>query len=146
MKNKKIILLLIILGIFMAANIVSAIEYTSLKNPTNFKTFDNFGVSEKETDGRVKLTVVPVKEDTIKYITGNGEKSEDNIYKYTDFGYSPKDEKFGYDGYTEVVDLDGEQYVVSVLFDSNMSPSEEVEFLDAIKEFNKLNNLKPIAI
>lgn len=130
----------------MAANIVCAAEYTSLKTPADFKKFDTFGVSQKETDDRVELTIVPVKDDTIKYITGNGEKSEDNIYKYVDFGYSAKDEKFGYEGYTEVVDLDGEQFVVSVLFESKMSPSEEKEFLDAITEFNKLNNLTPIEL
>lgn len=48
--------------------------------------------------------------------------------------------------YTEVVDIEDEQYVVSVLFDSKMSPSEEIEFLDVLTEFNKLNNLKPVAV
>ena len=143
--NKKIVIL-IILGIFLTASTVSAIEYTSLKNPTDFKAFDNTGLSTKETDGRVELTIVPVNENSIKYITGNGEKIENNIYKYTDFGYSEKHAKFGYEGYVEVVDIDGEQYVVSVLFESKMSPSEEKEFLDVLTEFNKLNNLEPIEI
>lgn len=146
MVNKKIILLLIMFGIFMAANIVCAVDYTSLKNPKDFKAFDSSGVAEKETDGRVQLSVVPINDDAIKYMTGNGEKSQDNIYKYTDFGYSPKDGKFGYDGYSEVIEIDGEQYIASVLFESNMSPSEEIEFLDALNEFNKLNNVKPIAV
>ena len=130
----------------MSANIVCAVDYTSLKTPENFKDFDTSGVSEKETDGRVQLTVVPINDDTIKYMAANGEKIEDNIYKYVDFGYSAKEGKFGYEGYTEVVEIDGEKYVVSVLFDSKMSPSEENEFLDALKEFNKLNNLKPIEV
>ena len=85
MKHEKLILLLIILGIFMSASIVCAVDYTSLKNPKDFKAFDKTGVSEKETDGRVKLTVVPINDDTIKYMTGNGEKNDDNIYKYVDF-------------------------------------------------------------
>ena len=138
--------MLVILGIFISASTVCAMEYTSLKNPKNFKAFDNNGLSTKETDGRVELTIVPVNENSIKYITGNGEKIENNIYKYQGFGYSEKHAKFGYEGYTEVVDLDGEQYVVSVLFESKMSPGEEKEFLNVITEFNKLNNLKPIAI
>ena len=146
MENKKIILLLVMLGIFMSANIVCAVDYTSLKNPENFKAFDSTGVSEKDTDGRVQLTVVPVNDDAIKYMTGNGDKSDDNIYKYVDFGYSAKDDKFGYKGYTEVVELDGEQYIVSVLFESQMSPSEEIEFLDVLTDFNELNNLEPIAV
>lgn len=143
---KKLLIIIIILGIFISASTVCAVEYTSLKNPKNFKAFDKDGVSEKETDGRVKLTVVPINENTTKYITGNGEKLDDNIYKYVDFGYSAKDNKFGYEGYTEIVELDGEQYVVSVLFDSKMSPSEEKEFLETITEFNKLNNIQPIAL
>ena len=121
-------------------------ETADLASPKDFKSFDKTGVYEKETDGRVKLTVVPINDNTIKYMTGNGEKNDDNIYKYVDFGYSAKDDKFGYEGYTEVVDIDGEQYVVSVLFDSKMSPSEEKEFLDVLTEFNKLNNLKPVAV
>ena len=135
-----------ILLIFLVIGTVSAIEYTSLKNPKNFKAFDTFGVSEKETDGRVQLTVVPVNDDAIKYMTGNGDKSQDNIYKYTDFGYSAKDGKFGYEGYTEVVEIDGEKYIVSVLFESKMSPGEEKEFLNALTEFNKLNNLSPLEV
>ena len=146
MKHKKIILLLIILGIFITVNIASAVDYTTLKNPTDFKAFDNTGLSEKETDGRVQLTIVPNNDTITKYITGNGEKIEDNIYKYTDFGYSAKDNKFGYEGYTEVVNIDDEQYVVSVLFESKMSPGEEKEFLNALTEFNKLNNLEPVEI
>lgn len=146
MKHKKIIILLLLLGVFMCANVVCAADYTTLKNPKNFKAFDSNGTSEKETDGRVQLTVVPVKGDTIKYITGNGEKVDNNIYKYVGFGYNAKEDKFGYEGYTEVVEIDGGQYVVSVLFDSKMSPSEEKEFLDVINEFNTLNNLKPVAV
>ena len=143
--NKKIIIL-ILLAVFLTASTVSAIEYTSLKNPTNFKAFDNTGLSTKETDGRIELTVVPVNENSIKYITGNGEKIDNNIYKYTDFGYSEKHAKFGYEGYAEVVEIDGEQYVVNILFESKMSPGEEKEFLNALTEFNKLNNLTPVAI
>lgn len=143
---KKIFLILIILGIFVTASTVCAVEYTSLKTPKNFKAFDTFGVSEKETDGRVQLTVVPINDTAVKYMTSNGDKSQDNIYKYTGFGYSPKDGKFGYEGYSEVVEIDGEQYIASVLFESKMSKSEESEFLNALTEFNSLNNLKPVAV
>jgi hypothetical protein len=143
MKTKFMIILLLLI---FTIGTVSAIEYTSLKTPDNFKDFDTFGVSEKETDNRVKLTVVPVEDDTIKYMTGNGQESQDHIFKYVDFGYSALDHKFGYEGYTEVVELDGEQFVVSVLFDSKMSPSEEKEFLTALTDFNKLNKVEPVAL
>lgn len=36
--------------------------------------------------------------------------------------------------------------MVSINQDSKLSPSEENGFLDDLKEFNKLNNLKPIEI
>lgn len=144
--NKKLILLLIVLVVFTSASLVSAIDYTTLKNPDNFKAFDNTGVSEKETDGRVQLSVVPVNDKAISYITGNGEKSDDNIYKYVDMGYSAKDDKFGYEGYTEVIEIDGEQFIVSVLFDSKMSPSEEKEFLNALTQFNEKNKFDPVQL
>ena len=143
---RKIFLILIILGIFITATTVCAVEYNSLKTPKNFKAFDTFGVSEKETDGRVQLTVVPINDTAVKYMTGNGDKSQDNIYKYTGFGYSPKDGKLGYEGYSEVIEIDGEQYIASVLFESKMSKSEESEFLNALTEFNSLNNLKPLEV
>lgn len=143
MKTRFMIILLLLI---FTIGTVSAIEYTSLKTPDNFKDFDTFGVSEKETDGRVQLTVVPVEDDAVKYMKSNGDESQDHIFKYTDFGYSAKDHKFGYDGYTEVVELDGERFVVSVLFDSQMSPSEEREFLTALTDFNRLNNVSPVAL
>ena len=138
--------MIILLLLIFTIGTVSAIEYTSLKTPDNFKDFDTFGVSEKETDGRVKLTVVPVEDDAVKYMKSNGDESQDHIFKYTDFGYSAKDHKMGYEGYTEVVELDGEQFVVSVLFDSQMSPSEEREFLTALTDFNRLNNVSPVEV
>ena len=138
--------MIILLLLIFTIGTVTAIEYTSLKTPDNFKDFDTFGVSEKETDGRVQLTVVPVEDDAVKYMKSNGDESQDHIFKYTDFGYSAKDHKMGYEGYTEVVELDGEQYVVSVLFDSQMSPSEEREFLTALTDFNRLNNVSPVAL
>ena len=143
MKGKILIGLLLM---FLIIGTACAVEYTSLKNPKDFKAFDTFGVSEKETDGRVQLTVVPINDDAVKYMKANGLESQDHIFKYTDFGYSAKDGKFGYEGYTEVADINGEQCVVSVLFDSKMSPSEEKEFLNALTEFNELNNLTPIEI
>ena len=138
--------MIILLLLIFTIGTVSAIEYTSLKTPDNFKDFDTFGVSEKETDGRVKLTVVPVEDDAVKYMKSNGDESQDHIFKYTDFGYSAKDHKMGYEGYTEVVELDGGQFVVSVLFDSQMSPSEEREFLTALTDFNRLNNVSPVEV
>lgn len=138
--------MIILLLLIFTIGTVTAIEYTSLKTPDNFKDFDTFGVSEKETEGRVQLTVVPINDTAVKYMTGNGDKSQDNIYKYTGFGYSPKDGKFGYAGYSEVIEIDGEQYIASVLFESKMSKSEESEFLNALTEFNSLNNLKPLEV
>ena len=144
--KRKILILLIVLGIFLSASTICAVEYTSLKTPKDFKAFDTFGVSEKETDGRVQLTVTPINDDAVKYMKANGQESQDHIFKYDDYGYSAKEGKFGYDGYVEVVEINGEQFVASVLFDSKMSKSEESDFLNALTEFNKLNNLQPVEV
>ena len=143
MKTKFMIILLLLI---FTVGMVSAIEYTSLKTPDGFKDFDIFGVSEKETDGRVQLTVVPVEDDAVKYMKANGDESQDHIFKYVAFGYSAKDHKFGYEGYTELVEFDGVKFIVSVLFDSKMSPSEENEFLTVLTDFNRLNNVNPVAL
>ena len=58
----------------LVASSVSAEEYNSLKASKDFESFDSAGVSEKETDGRVQLTVVPVTYNAIKYLAGNGDK------------------------------------------------------------------------
>lgn len=63
----------------------------------------------------------------------------DNIYYFND-------DAFTVYGYQEVADVDGEPYVISVEQGSKLSPSEEKELLDDLKEFNTLNNLKPIEI
>ena len=65
MKGKILIGLLLM---FLIIGTACAVEYTSLKNPKDFKAFDTFGVSEKETDGRVQLTVVPINDDAVKYM------------------------------------------------------------------------------
>ena len=143
MKTKFMIILILLI---FTIGTVTAIDYTSLKTPDNFKDFDTFGVSEKETDGRVQLTVVPVNDDAVKYMKDNGDESQEHIFKYKDFGYSAMDHKFGYEGYTELVEFDGEKFIVSVLFDSKMSPSEENEFLTVLTDFNRLNNVNSVAL
>ena len=49
-------------------------------------------------------------------------------------------------GYQEIVVFDGVSYMVSVNQNSKLSPSEKTAYLKDIQEFNKLNNLEPIAI
>ena len=56
------------------------------------------------------------------------------------------DNNFKFYGYQEVVEDNGDYYMVSINQNSKMSPSEETGFLDDLKEFNKLNNLEPVAI
>lgn len=63
----------------------------------------------------------------------------DNIYFF-------EDDALNQYGYCELVEIDGEKYAVSVFQKTKLSPSEEKELLDHIKEFNKINNLTPIAV
>lgn len=71
-----------------------------------------------------KVTVIPV-EDNIWYI-------EDGLFEYY--------------GYQEVVEDGGEYYMVSINQNSYLSPSEKNLYLQDLKDFNKLNNLEPIAV
>lgn len=71
-----------------------------------------------------KVTVIPV-EDNIWYI---------------------EDDTFEYYGYQEVINIDGDNYMVSINQNSHLSPSEKNGFLKDLQEFNKLNNLEPIEI
>lgn len=63
----------------------------------------------------------------------------DNIYSYADTVLETY-------GYQEIVDIDGEHYMISINQGSKLSPSEENMLLEDMKEFNKVNNLEPIEI
>ena len=64
---------------------------------------------------------------------------EDNIFYFEDDGIQQY-------GYQEMVNIDGDYYMVSVNQLSKLSPSEKNEFLKDLQEFNKLNNLEPVEV
>ena len=144
---KKIIKILIGISlILLLIGTVSAFEVDSLKpikDYTNFKdgqsTFttnsnrmfivekvtidDSFMEDYFENNTVVDYLVIPV---------------EDNIYYYED-GDSQQ-------GYQEVVEIEGDTYLVSIFQNSKLSPGEKNLYLKDMKDFNKLNNLKPIEV
>ena len=63
----------------------------------------------------------------------------DNIYLY-------RDDTLEIYGYQEIVSIDGIDYMVSINQGSKLSPSEENQLLEDMKDFNKMNNLEPIEI
>ena len=63
----------------------------------------------------------------------------DNIYYF-------EEPVIGVQGYEELVEIDGDTYVVTIDQGSQLSPSEQKELPEDMKEFNKLNNLKPLDV
>lgn len=147
--RKKIITILIGISIlFLVLGTAAAFEVSELKTLDGYNDFDGafsnyttnsnryFCVEKMDSsiddikndwftnNTQFKLTVIPV-EDNIWYI---------------------EDDTFEYYGYQEVINIDGENYMVSINQNSHLSPSEKTQYLNDIKEFNKLNNLEPIAI
>ena len=136
----------ILLGISILLLIIgvdSATDIDALKTPDqcqNLKdgcaAFDNhidrMLYVEKAGDNYVADWFTNTSDMTVKHMG-------DNIYSYADTVLETY-------GYQEIVDIDGEHYMISINQGSKLSPSEENMLLEDMKEFNKVNNLEPIEI
>ena len=144
MKTKLLIistlLLLLSIGIVVASDIDSQLktpsEYGNIENGcATYRTYPQRAIYVEKVFGNIK-------ED---YLTNRSQFQ----YEVNPVGnniYYMKDGTLNFYGYFEVVEVNGVQYMISVLQESKLSPSEEKELLDHIKEFNKINNLTPIAV
>lgn len=144
---KKIGLVLVLL--LLSMSIVSAFEINSLKTLDDYTKWDNNGQSNYTTNNHRYFLVEKIGtfDDDFKDEWFNNHSE----YKYTvkpvgDNIFMMSDDTFEFYGYQEVIEVDGDYYMVSINQDSKLSPSEQKEFLDNLKEFNKLNNLNPIEI
>ena len=142
----------IIIGItllFLLLGSAAAFEINNLKTLDGYNTWDNNGYSNYTTNSNRYFIVEKITDfdDDFKneWFTNHPENKytaehvEDNIYRMAD-------ETFNLYGYQEVVEIDGTNYMVSINQNSKLSPGEESDFLDDLKEFNKLNNLEPLEI
>lgn len=147
---KKIITILIGISIlFLLLGSAAAFEINSLKTLPDYTAWDANGYSNYTTNSNRYFCVEKIGtfDDDFKDEWFNNHPEYDyttetvgnNIYKMAD-------NNFKFYGYQEVVEDGGDYYMVSINQNSKMSPSEETSFLNDLKEFNKLNNLEPVAI
>lgn len=141
---KNITKLLIGIGIlFLLMGIVCATDIDKLKVPENCKELKNGTAAFTNHIDRM-LYVEKVGDDyKSDWFTNSSDLTvsnvSDNIYLYSS-------DSFKTYGYQEIVNIDGDNYMVSINQGSQLSPGEEKILLESMKEFNKLNDLKPVEI
>lgn len=142
----KILLLTTILFLIMGT--VTAFEINELKTMDDYTDWDSNGYSNYTTNSNRYFLAEKIStfDDDFKDEWFNNHPEwdysaklvEDNIY-YT------QEDNFFY-GYSEVVEIDGNHYMISINQNSKLSPGEEKLYLEDLKEFNKINNLEPVEI
>ena len=135
--------------LFLLICSVAAFEINSLKTVDDYGPWDANGYSNYTTNSNRYFLVEKIGtfDDDFKNEWFNShpenkytvEPAGDNIYQMAD-------ENFNFYGYQEVVELDGDNYRVSINQNSKLSPGEETSYLEDLKEFNKINNLEPVEI
>ena len=135
--------------LFLLLGSAAAFEINTLKTLDDYNTWDNNGYSNYTTNSNRYFLVEKITDfdDDFKNEWFNShpenkytvEPAGDNIYQMAD-------DTFNFYGYQEVVEIDGTNYMVSINQNSKLSPGEESDFLNDLKEFNKLNNLEPLEI
>ena len=142
----------ILIGISMLLLLLgsaAAFEINSLKTVDDYGDWDANGYSNYTTNSNRYFLVEKIgtfdddfKDEWFKNhpeYEYTAELVDNNIYKIAD-------NSFKFYGYQEVVEIDGDNYMVSINQNSKLSPGEESDFLNDLKEFNKLNNLEPIEV
>lgn len=142
----------ILIGIsilFLLLGSAAAFEINSLKTLPDYTSWDANGFSNYTTNSDRYFCVE-------KIGAFDDDFKDEWFNNHTDFKFTVKpvgdniynmaDDTFNFYGYQEVVEDNGDYYMVSINQNSKLSPSELNGFLKDLKEFNKLNNLEPIAI
>lgn len=142
----------IILGIgilFLLIGSVAAFEINELKTIPDYTDWDANGYSNYTTNSNRYFLVEKIAslDDDFKdeWFT-NHTDWEFTAYPVGDNIYYAEDRNFNFYGYEEVVEIEGEHYMVSINQNSKLSPGEMNWYLQDLKDFNKLNNLEPIEI
>lgn len=127
----------------------AAFEVKDLKTIQDYKSWDNNGYSNYTTNSNRYFLV--------EKIASFDDSFKDEWFKnHTDIKFKTfpvgdnifyaEDDNFHFYGYEEVVNIDGDYYMVSINQNSKLSPGEQNTYLNDLKEFNKLNNLEPVEI
>lgn len=141
MVNKKIIIIFLIIFILIGINSVNAI------NPSEFKMPNGYHEIGEANDGsfsfgnnNLKINIYDNTDlnhglffkDYTNHITSY---VGDNIYQYQESAYY---------GYFEVIELNGHQYIIVSFANTNQGNSSQL--YENLLEFNKLNNVEPLAV
>ena len=145
MKSKIIIGLLLL---FLLIGTCAAFEVSELKTLDGYNDFDGvFSNYTTNTDRYFCVEKIHSFDDTFKdEWFNNHTELEFTTYPVGDNIWYVEDDTFEFYGYQEVAEIDGDYYMVSVNQNSHLSPGEKNLYLQDLKDFNKLNNLEPIAV
>lgn len=140
MKTKVILAALIL---FLTIGIVVATNIDDFKVPDGYNALKD-GCSAYTTNGDRMIYVEKASGDyKTDWFTNTSDMTVCDVGNNT---YSYADDRLEIYGYQEIVVIDGVDYIVSVNQNSKLSPGEETLYLKDLQEFNKLNNLEPIAV
>ena len=150
-KNMKTItkILIGISILFLLMGLGAAADVNNLKCPDGWESigggsYHEKGLSQGEGNGHNLMIMEYDATDSADFFENSTEdsyyvfKNSDNTYNYTDWILN-NDE-----GCFEVVKIDGKEYLL--IFSSNIDNDYDKNIYDIMLDFNKLNNLKPIAI
>ena len=140
MKKKTILgtlLMFLIIGTAYAVNI------SDLKVPIGYNE-ETEGYYYLNTDEHTHLYIGKMSENedaftsdvSLEYMVVS---AGDNLYELIDDGMKMY-------GIQEKVNIDGTDYLVSIDKDTPLSNTDKTMFIEDLKDFNKLNNLKPVKV
>lgn len=144
---KKIAIFTIFL--LLSVGFASAFEINELKTIEDYTDFDSNGYSNFTTNSDRYFLVEKIRsfdDDFKEEWFENNTSIEYTVIPMDDNIFSVADDTFEFYGYQEVVEIDGDYYMVSINQNSKLSPGEETLYLSDLQDFNKLNNLEPVEV
>ena len=138
-----------LLLMFLVIGTCTAFEIKELKTIPDYTDWDANGYSNYTTNSDRYFLVEKISsfDDDFKDEWFNNHTEWDfKAYPVGDNIWYAGDDTFEFYGYEEVVNIDGDYYMVSINQGSHLSPGEMKLYLQDLKDFNKLNNLEPVEI
>lgn len=135
--------ILILTLLFLVIGIASASQFDDLKAPEGFEGM-MMGTSMKNDNHNVSILIEKQIEDPTAFQNVTDDLSAMTVTPLEDHIYKFSDSKINCRGVQEAVTIDGIKYVVIFEDDSGADGSID-SLLSALKEFNSVNGLQPIA-
>ena len=142
----------ILIGIsilFLIMGCVAAFELNGLKTIEGYEDFDADGYSAYKTNIERYFCIQKIESDIDSNVSHYFENESGFNITFTPAGdniFYTEDNEFNTYGYEEAVEIDGNNYTLSINQNTPLSSSEKELFLKDLQELNKANNLKPLEI